>query len=369
EETSVFGLDLSAVSGRIHFAEGEGARLTAIDLRLARGGSVRIDGPLHPDNTLDLDIIGDTADWSQLAPILAVPGLRGAGRATGRVIGTSERPIIDVAGRFTGVDGWGLLADSLNLVRLTGPILPKPELAGRAEATGLIALGRKLDAVSLDFEWKEPRLSMLGFNAVSFDTTAAGSGWMEFDPAREAMALSLQGSHLAVGRFDWIPDREVTMTGVGERYTLDPVRWSSAAGFATLSGTFDTGASRMDLLIDDMDIDLLTLAGEDAAPEMRGGRLQGRLRLNGANSHPDPSGRLRLVDFRWGLGIVDSSMADFEAIGRAMTIREASIQIGEGTATASGRVQLPGPAWEVVNDWLNKKPVAWERVDLGDLDV
>ncbi|MDZ4804768.1 MAG: hypothetical protein SGI90_07920, partial [Candidatus Eisenbacteria bacterium] len=363
DPTVVFDLFLSGVDGRIRFAEGQDALIEAVSLRLPDGGRITLNGAVHSGGGLDLDVTGDTSDWSQLAPIIAVPGLSGSGRAAGRVTGTGDRPVIDITGRFTGVHGWGMAVDSLDMTRLVGPVLPKPELVGRVATRGLVALGRKIERVDLDFEWKEPRLTLMAIDAVSFDTTAAGAGWAEFDPAREAMVVQLAGGHLAMGRFDWVPDRDITVNGSGSRYTLAPARWTSAAGSALLSGVFDTDQGRMDVTADEMDIDLLVLSGPDAAPEFGGGRLSGRLRLNGPNGDPDPSGIISLTDFRWGPGIVDSAMADFEATRNRVTIRRSSARIGEGVATAAGQLDLPASAWVTFNDWLDKKPVAWERVD------
>jgi hypothetical protein len=367
--TEVFRLPLAGVDGRVVFAEGSDAVLEGIDLHLADGGHVALDGAVHPDGALDLDVVGDTGDWSQLAPIIAVPGLAGAGRAAGRVTGTGQRPVIDVAGTFTGVRGWGLVADSLAMERLTGPVLPKPELEGLARTRGLVALGRKLERVDLAFAWKEPRLTLNRLDAVNADTTASATGWADFDPPREAMRVNLSGAHLAMGRFDWISDRDLVVTGLGTRYVLEPARWTADAGSATVSGIFDTGASRMDVTFADMDIDLLVLSGPDAAPEFGGAHLGGLVRLAGPNADPDPSGSIVLTGFRWRDGTVDSMTATFTSSGRRVDVSHAFVGIDAGTLVAAGSLDLPGSAWNVFNDWMDKKEVPWGRVDLHDMTL
>lgn len=369
DPTEVFGLRLNGVDGRIRFVEGRDALIEAVTLKLPDGGQIVLDGAVHPDGRLDLDVTGDTSDWSQLAPLIVVPGLAGSGSARGTLTGTGERPVIDMSGRFTGVHGWGMVVDSLDMTRLYGPVLPKPELAGEVSTRGLVALGRKIERADLQFNWKEPRLTLTSMDIASFDTTASGTGWVEFDPTREAMVVQLSNGHLAMGRFDWIPDRDIVVTGVGARYTLSEARWTSAAGSALLSGIIDAERGRMDMTADEMDIDLLVLSGDEAPPELGGGRLSGRLRLNGPNNDPDPSGVLRLTNFRWGPGTIDSASADFEATGGHVTLRQGMVTIGEGSAVAEGGLDLPASAWVTFNDWLDKKPVAWERVDLHDLVV
>ncbi|HEX7878153.1 MAG TPA: hypothetical protein VF720_02015, partial [Candidatus Eisenbacteria bacterium] len=367
--TDVFKLPLAGVDGRISFHEGADARLAGVDLRLANGGHVALDGAIHPDGGLDLTLLGETADWSQLEPILAIPGLQGAGRAGGSVKGTGERPVVDVTGRFSGVQGWGFVADSLDLARLTGPVLPKPELSGLVRTQGLIAVGRKIEAVDLDFAWKEPRLTINRVDLVNADTTASATGWVDFDPAREAMNGTLSGGHLAMGRFDWIPDRDIVFSGVGERFMLAPTRWSSDAGAATLAATFDNAAGRMNLAVDDMDIDLLILSGPDAPPEFGGGRLTGRLVLNGPNDNPDPSGAIAIGGLRWRTAVVDSIFADFAANGRRVTVNRSIVRIDSGEVAASGALDLTASAWHVANDYMAKKEVPWQQVDLHDLVV
>jgi len=367
--SEIFDLRLAGVDGRIRFEEGKDALIEGVVLKLADGGHIDLDGAVHPGGSLALDVTGETSDWSQLAPIIVVPGLAGSGSARGTVTGTGERPVIDMSGRFTGVHGWGMAVDSLDMVRLQGPVLPKPELTGEVLTRGLIALGRKIERTDLQFEWKEPRLTLTSIDVASFDTTASGTGWVDFDAPREGMVVHLANGHLAMGRFDWVPDRDIVVTGVGPRYTLAEARWTSAAGSALLSGIFEAEAGRMDLTVDEMDLDLLVLSGPEAPPEFGGGRLSGRLRLNGPNDNPDPSGSISLTDLRFGPGTVDSASADFEANGGHVTVRRGMVRIGDGLAVATGRLDLPASAWNTFQDWLDKKPVAWERVDLHEIDV
>jgi hypothetical protein len=74
---SAFGLRLAGVAGRVRFRKGSDVILSDVVLTLPDGGTITAAGFVHPGDLFDIDLVAATGDWSQLSPIIAIPGLRG----------------------------------------------------------------------------------------------------------------------------------------------------------------------------------------------------------------------------------------------------------------------------------------------------
>jgi hypothetical protein len=366
---SLFGVDVAGARGRLQFAEGSDVILEDLRLTLPDGGFLDARGFVHPGEVLDFDLVAETGDWSQLTPIIAVPELAGSGRARGRIEGTVARPVIRAAGSFRNVVAWGIPADSLELVNLEGPFLPEPEFTGTIAAKSLTGIGRIFDTVDMDFAWAAPRLTFSNLVAVAKDTTAEGGGVADFHPEAEAVDIEVPEGRLTMGRLTWTPAGPLRVEGRGESWRIARNRWTSTAGGADIEAVFDNGRGTMLVDAATMDIDLAELVGPDAPPEFGGGRLTGDLRLSGATSNPDPSGRLALSDYRWRGARLDSAYVDFDARGTRVDIRDGVARAGEAPLRFAGALELPHSAWITWSRWLNEKPVAWENVTLSGLEV
>lgn len=364
-----FGIELSGARGHLEYTEGSDALLRDVTLLLPDGGEVQGGGAIHPGSLLDIDFTVDTGDWSAFRPVILIPGLGGAGRAVGRLVGTDRQPAVEVSGDFTRVTGWEMAADSVRLERLTGPFAPEAEFDGAVTAETLHTLGRILDHVEMEFHWREPRLTFPRLHAIDADTVADTRGWTDFDPARNAMKVTLESGSLGIGPLVWVPDRPVIVDGVGKRFDVRPARYTSDAGSATVEARFDNDAGTMDARFNGLKIDLKVMAGAGSPPEFHGGELTGDLRLTGPVTLPDPSGRLVFHDYRWARAVVDSALFDFQVRSSRLDVREGWAEAGAGRLSFAGGADLPEAGWLVWNRWTAKKPIAWERVILDNVEV
>lgn len=368
--STAFGVALSDVRAHIDFDDGRDAQISGIELGLAGGGLVTGRGRVLPGTqVLDFTFEGESDDWAQLRPIVAVPGLAGGGQLAGRLIGTAARPELELSGTFFRAAGWDIRADSLTLVRLAGPFMPPTHLTGTLVAANLHGLGRVFDSVEMDYDWRDPRLTFSRLVAVDADTVIHTRGTADFDAARGSSHTLLTDGTLEMGGLTWVPEGPLTIEGLGQRYDVLPVTVRSPAGRTAVQALFQNDRGTMDCRFSAMDLDLVTLAGERKAPELKSGRMTGSLRLLGPNLMPDMSGQIGVTDYRWAEACLDSAGVDFATFGPAVRVNGAWAVSGPGRLTAAGTVGLPGPAWAVWNDWLGRRAVAWEKTRLSELTL
>ncbi len=365
----VFGVALAGVTGRVRYTAGADVIIEDALLTLPDGGLISGGGLVHPGDVLDIDFTAETGDWSQLRPVIAIPGLSGSGRATGRLIGTGGRPELDIGGEFRDVTGWQMRAASVHLARITGPFVKDAEFEGTVEADSLASLGRIIDHVEMDYHWIEPRLTFSRLDAVDNDTTVATSGHADFDVPRNRMTATLSGGTLSIGELTWTPQGPVVVDGRGTDYDVRPQRFTSRAGSTIVEAGFRSAEGLMDSRFTEMNIDLAVMAGSRRPPEFHGGTLTGDLRLEGLIIRPDPSGRMMFTNYRWDQAVVDSALFEFAARDRRMVLREGWADAGAGRLRFHGRADLPDHAWIVWSAWRDSLPIAWERTVLDSVVV
>lgn len=362
-----FGVGLGRVTGHINWEDDRDVRITGAQIDLAGGGQVTGEGLVLPGDRLDFKFHAATDDWAQLRPLIVIPGLAGSGEIGGRLIGTGSRPELDLSGSVTNAAGWEMAADSVRIVRLSGPFTAPAHLSGTVEAERLHALGRVLDHVEMDYAWTEPRLDYSRLDVADADTVVHTYGHSVFDVRRNTIHSVLADGTLSIGGLTWRPEGPVTIDGVGKRFTIPPVGAVSPAGRAVVEAVFQNDRGTVDSRFTEMDLDLVTLAGSRKAKELTGGRLNGALRLVGPVVRPDIEGRVRITDYRWADALVDSAYADFATRDATATLIDGWAVSGAGRLTASGAFDLPGHAWIVWNDWIGQRPVAFQRTTFRGL--
>lgn len=220
------------------------------------GGLVTGGGRVLPGTqVLDFTFEGQSDDWAQLRPIVAVPGLAGGGQLAGRLIGTAARPELELSGTFFRAAGWDIRADSLTLVRLAGPFMPPTHLTGTLRAANLHGLGRVFDTVEMDYDWRDPRLTFSRLVAVDADTVIHTRGTADFDAARGSSHTILTDGTLEMGGLaPWVPEGPLTIEGLGQRYEVLPVTVRSPAGRTVVQALFQNDRGTMDCRFSAMDL-------------------------------------------------------------------------------------------------------------------